>query len=386
MLKNFLINKKNEDTTLLDNIFDFVVIGLVAITFANFGYSLVKHNLENISFSIANIIFISTTWYTYNFYSLRYQNKNSFHIWIMIPVIFALIIQGIGIKSFYTSSTFNTKLMLIGGFILSRLFIALIFIFVDVVNKCFYISSLVRWKYISRLLNIVIIIFNTYYSIFNVKYLFMFLALIEVLGNVFQVRDKYLIKLPPLDFTFTKTRFTKLNSLYIGSFLIASINFYSNYVNKGYLLIMLIHLFVFIVIGIFIWIIYYQRVTKFEIYNSSKTLILFSTMSIVIDIGSCLLGSTFLYVEDFANMEAKVPLIGLICFIIGLFTFLFSAKWDTNRIKVKKYKINEYLIYIVITGVLILIPYDNLNLSLVYTFLILLSLLVNYQIQNKWVK
>lgn len=375
LLKQFSLNLKNVDTSLIDNLFDFVIIGLVAIVFASFGSSLVAHNLTNIIFSIANVILISTTWYTYTFYSLRYQNKTTFHVIVMVLVLITLIIYGVGVKALFISDSLYSNHFLILGFVLSRSFIALIFILVDISNKNAEVSAFVRWKYWSRLVNVVLILLNAQFGFMNLKILFVLLALIEMVGNVVQITGKHFNKLPQIDANYSKQRFTKLNSLYIGSFLVASINFYSGYVQKFHFNYLITHLIIFVILGVLLWVVYNQRITRFTLQDSALTIVLFASFSIFIDIGSSIIGSVFLHLEGFANLDARIPLVGMILIIIGLWSFLYSAVFPPKRKKFKRYKIIEYSVYMLILGLFVILNIPNLYVSLTIITLIFIALI-----------
>lgn len=385
MRNYFKVNIKNEDTTLLDSIFDFVVIGIVAIIFSSFGKSLVNHNQENIIFAIANIILLSTTWYSYTFYSIRYQKQTIFYVLILVPILFTLILYGIGIKSFFTSHLNQSQNMLLIGYVLSRILIAIVFLIIYFSNSNIGVKKTTIWKALSRLINVVVVVLNYFYNFIDLKYLFLILALIEVLGNIININKKYLSLLPKLDIKFTQARFTKLNSLYIGSFLVASINFYSMFVANFDFWYIISHLGTFILIGILLWIIYYQRIIKFSLLNQPKTIILFASLAIIIDIGISIIGSVFLYIDDFLNLDSKVPLQGLLMFIIGLLIFLFSAKFECSRKSIKNYKIFEYSFYILIILFFMFFT-KNLTISLIVLTIILISLIINYYIYNYIVK
>lgn len=385
MRNYFKVNFKNEDTTLLDSIFDFVVIGIVAIIFSSFGKSLVNHNQENIIFAIANIILLSATWYSYTFYSIRYQKQTIFHVLILVPILFTLILYGIGIKSFFTNHLNQSQNMLLIGYVLSRILIAIVFLIIYFSNSNIGVKKTTIWKVLSRLINVVFVVLNYFYNFIDLKYLFLILALIEVLGNIININKKYLSLLPKLDIKFTQARFTKLNSLYIGSFLVASINFYSMFVSNFDFWYIVSHLGTFILIGVLLWIIYYQRIIKFSLLNHPKTIILFASLAIIIDIGISIIGSIFLYIDDFLNLDSRVPLQGLLMFIIGLFIFLYSAKFECSRKSIKNYKIFEYIFYILIILFFMFFT-KNLTISLIVLTIILISLIINYYIYNYIVK
>lgn len=61
MLDLFKIQCEKDDNSMIDAIFDFVIIGFVAICFANFGQAIATNNLKEVIFSFSNITLISTS-------------------------------------------------------------------------------------------------------------------------------------------------------------------------------------------------------------------------------------------------------------------------------------------------------------------------------------
>lgn len=386
MLKNFIIRDNKADNFVLDGIFDFVVIGFVSICFSNFGQAIVDGNIKNMIFSCANIALVSANWYTYIFYSTRYQDKTPFHVTVMWVTLIFSVLYGVGIKAYYLTDNQLSINFITIGYVLSRVPVAIIFLFIDLANKDQNVTRLVRWKYLSRLLNIAIILVNMYFKIIDFKYLFVIIAFGEIFGNVIQVRKKYMNNLPNIDYDYSMSRFTKLNSLYIGCILIASIGFYSTYVNKINPVLIIEHLVAIVSLGFLLWISYYQRVIKYDLKYNAKSIILFSTFGILIDIGFSTLGSLMLYANQIIKVNPNLIYGAMLCIVTGMVVFLFAAHFKKTRIKIKTYKFIEYYIYMLILLIGILFHIGNSYAALVICYLILTSMIINYYIQEYIVK
>lgn len=345
LLNQYKVNTKTNFSKSTNIVYSFIITGIASLIFNGFiinDHLAIKAQL--IFMALASGL-LSTHWYAKTFLVQRYEKKNTFfRINNMIGVLcLGFMAISIDLLVFRENKTdldtraflWNTAMYLfIGSYIGSRLLISINYSLAFVSNyKNEEIKKLTIWKSLSRLLVVVLaaihlILFHQGFNSQILIYTFMPIYLvIELLGNVINVKSKILKNAPSVSFGDLKERYSKLNIILISSIFISGSIQFAWYFKSHEHLYMIGRVFMMYLVGFALWWTYSNRVYRFEIKQTGGSLSLLTSINVLMAATLAVIGGFLINANTDKYIWIIIPAVsfGIMSFIflinLGLWTF-----------------------------------------------------------------